>query len=100
MKPLKTFSKKINDLRDNMLTEIKNFFIENPKVEIDVEETEGSGTNIRGDKDLGKITKNGTVGIDGDFSFDELDLCDLDCLIDIINDFIVDDKKTEERCSD
>ncbi len=100
MKNLKTFSKETSKLRNAMLAEIRGFFTDNPGIEIDVEEVEGSSINIRGDKDCSTITEDGTTGVDADFSFDELDLCDLECIIDIINTYIDDTNKTMDKCRD
>jgi hypothetical protein len=100
MKNLKDFTKQTSKLRDAMLAEINNFFNENSGTEIDVEEVEGGSINVRGDKDCSTITENGTVGVDADFPFDELDLCDLECIIDIINTYIDNLNKTMDKCRD
>ncbi len=83
-----------------MLAEIRGFFNDNPGTEIDVEEVGGSSITVRGDKDCSTITAAGTSGVDADFSYDELDLCDLDYVIDIINTYIDDLNKTMDKCRD
>lgn len=96
MKHIKSYTKEFNSIKKKMIFEIRNFFIVNPEVKfIDIEEVEGSEVNVLGDKIVNTITVNGVSdgGDERDFyQYEELDLCDLDILIDIINNFVSQNK--------
>lgn len=98
LKELKSYSDKVSKLRTAMIGEIETFFRNNPDEHIIIEETQGSNVNVRGDKEIDVITASGANGDEQDFDYDELDLCDLDMIIDIINDHIIAWNKTVDRC--
>jgi len=100
-KKLKTCTDQIYKLRDKMINQIKDFFDENKHVSsIDIEDVEGGLVVMRGDKEVTHIKRDEVIGIEADFSLDELDLVDLDEIISIINHFVVDENKTFKRCQD
>jgi hypothetical protein len=92
MKKLNEYSKSVEALKENMISEIKIFFAENPEIkEIDVEKVYGSTVVMGGEKYVDKITSEGVKSdfVDDDqLSYDILDLCDIEFAIEIINMFI------------
>jgi hypothetical protein len=101
MRTLNNFKEANKKAKENMLKEISDFFTENPFIEkIDIVEVEGEDLNVRGDKMVDSIYSDRVTGYGGEFDFEELDLCDLECIIDIINNWIVDFDKTMKRCED
>ena len=88
LKNIENFENKVTELRRDMLNATRQFFEANTKISIDIEKVEGCSINVRGDKDVNTIDKNGVAGMSGSFGFDELDLVDLDYIIGIINTYV------------
>ena len=99
MKKLNSYHKETSELKERLLSEVERFFSENQWCEdIDIEKVEGCEISVRGNEPVGKINKYGVHRQGQSFDFDELDMCDLSYIIDIINMFIDDFEKTMKRC--
>ena len=91
-------------LKEKVLKEIIWFFNQNSGTDIDIEEIEGSPLTIvsfeYGKIDVDKINSDGVTSLadDVDIPFEDIALCDLSAIIDVINNYTEDLNKTMDSC--
>ena len=89
MKKLDQRTSELSEIRKDLLSQIRDFFLLNPTVKINVE---GSGYTLFDHQEVTEITPEGVIANDSLLPFGEMDLDDIDYTVGVINNFIEDTK--------
>lgn len=94
MKKLEQHTEELEEIRKDLLNQIRDFFLKNPKIQISKKNFDDFGYNLFTQEDVIGINKDGVVTnyTSTVLEFSEMEVMDLDYTIGIINDFI-DSKK-------